>query len=280
MEENTDVFNFRRNQGISEEAITVMEQQKIDREVILLMEDAELAKHLPSYGDRIALIDLCRHQTPSVKRKQGLLEKLREKMKLRREGNKDEEERDVLKALKDFSSVDMDDLLDIMNTYECRRRVTVSSLPGIVDEIAHKEPMFIIDCWREVTKGQISLSQEEIQQLNKDLKTTPKKVTGLLKFPAQMSENQAEVANLPKRYIRETDEDKLCKFLRFCTGSNLVVAEVIHVQFTVQTDFTKRPIGHTCGMVLELSDSYDNIPQFRAELNCVLDSNIWVMDIV
>lgn len=63
---------------------------QIDREVILLMEDAELAKHLPSYNDRIVLIDLCRHQTPSVKRKQCLLEKLREKMKLRREGNKDE----------------------------------------------------------------------------------------------------------------------------------------------------------------------------------------------
>lgn len=195
------------------------------------------------------------------------------------------QERDVLnQALSDFSSVDMDDLLDIMNTYECRRRVTVSSLPGIVDEIAHKEliqkPMFVIDCWREVTNGQISLSQEEIQQLYKDLKPTPKKVTGLLKFPAQMSENQAEVANHLKRYIRETDEDKLCKFLRFCTGSNLVVAEAIHIQFTVQTDFTRRPIGHTCGMVLELSDSYDNFPQFRAEFNCVLDSNIWVMDIV
>ncbi|CAM4635381.1 unnamed protein product [Leuciscus chuanchicus] len=91
MEENTDVFNFLRHRGISEEAITVMEQQKIYREVILLMEDAELAKYLPSYGDRIALIHFCRHQTPSVKRKQGLLEKLREKMKLRREGNKDEE---------------------------------------------------------------------------------------------------------------------------------------------------------------------------------------------
>jgi len=83
-----------------------------------------------------------------------------------------------------------------------------------------------------------------------------------------------------KRYIREIDEEKLCKFLRICTGSNLVVSEAIHVQFTVQTDFTRRPIRHTCGMVLELSDSYDNFPQFRAEFNCVLDSNIWVMDIV
>ncbi|KAL0161727.1 hypothetical protein M9458_045452 [Cirrhinus mrigala] len=195
------------------------------------------------------------------------------------------QERDVLnQALNDFSSVDMDELLDIMNTYECRRMVTASSLPGIIDEIAHKEliqkPMFVIDCWREVTKDLISLSCEEIQQLYKDLKPTPKKVTGLLKFPSEMSENQTEVANHLKRYIREIDEDKLCRFLRFCTGSDLVVTEAIQVEFTIQTDFTRRPIGHTCGMVLELSDSYDNFPQFRAEFNCVLESNIWVMDIV
>jgi len=82
-----------------------------------------------------------------------------------------------------------------------------------------------------------------------------------------MSENQAEVANHLKRYIREIDEEKLCKFLRICTGSNLVVSEAIHVQFTVQTDFTRRPIGHTCGMVLELSDSYFEIQveKFRLE---------------
>jgi len=29
MEENTDVFSFLRDRGISEEAITVMEQQKV-----------------------------------------------------------------------------------------------------------------------------------------------------------------------------------------------------------------------------------------------------------
>lgn len=95
-----------------------------------------------------------------------------------------------------------------------------------------------------------------------------------------MSGNQAEVANHLKRYIREIDEDNLSRFLKFCTGSDLEAAEAIQVEFTVQADFTRRPIGCTCGMVLELSDSYDNFPQFHAEFNCVLESNIWVMDIV
>lgn len=195
------------------------------------------------------------------------------------------QEKDVLtEALDNFSSVDMDDLLDVLNIYECRTRVTASSLPGIIYEIAHKEliqkPMFVIDCWREITQAQIFVSCEELEQLYTDLKPTPKKVAGLLKFPPGMSAKQGEVANHLKRYIRELDEAKLGSFLRFCTGSDLVVAKAILVEFTVQTNFTRRPIGRTCGMLLELSDSYDNFPEFRAEFNSILESNIWVMDIV
>lgn len=65
---------------------------QIDGEVILLMEDAQLANYLPSYGDRIALFNFCKRQTQSSKRKQGLLEKLREKLKLRKENHTGEEE--------------------------------------------------------------------------------------------------------------------------------------------------------------------------------------------
>lgn len=56
------------------------------------MEDAQLANYLPSYGDRIALFNFCKRQTQSSKRKQGLLEKLREKLKLRKENHTGEEE--------------------------------------------------------------------------------------------------------------------------------------------------------------------------------------------
>lgn len=55
------------------------------------MEDAQLANYLPSYGDRIALFSFCKRHTHSSKRKQGLFEKLREKLKLRKENHSREE---------------------------------------------------------------------------------------------------------------------------------------------------------------------------------------------
>ncbi|KAK7893048.1 hypothetical protein WMY93_022200 [Mugilogobius chulae] len=66
-------------------------KEQIDREVILLMEDVDLEAHLPSYGDRIALRNFCKSLTQSSKRKQGLFEKLREKLKVRQSQNGEEE---------------------------------------------------------------------------------------------------------------------------------------------------------------------------------------------
>ncbi|XP_061576483.1 uncharacterized protein LOC133442491 [Cololabis saira] len=178
------------------------------------------------------------------------------------------QEQDVLKtALDDFSSVDDDDLLEVLDRYECRKRVTAANLPEILKEISHKElvqkPMFVIDCWREITQPQIHLNSGELTKMYSDLKPTPKKVAGILNFPTGMTSKQAEVAQHLKRYVRELTEEKLGRFLRFCTGSDLLVSMVIKVEFTIQTSFTRRPIAHTCGMVLELLDSYDHFPDFR-----------------
>jgi len=46
------------------------------------------------------------------------------------------------------------------------------------------------------------------------------------------------------------------------------------------TDFSKRPIGHTCGKIMLRAASYENFPDFRSEFNAVLESDVWVMDIV
>lgn len=195
------------------------------------------------------------------------------------------QDREILQqALQDFSSVDMDDLVETLNNYECRRRISVDNLPTILTEIAHKElvqkPMFVIDCWREITTPNITLNYAKLTKMYADLKATTKKVLKLLKFPEHMTPNQKEVEHHLRRYIRELDEEELSKFLRFCTGSNLIVSDSLTVEFTGMSDFTRRPIARTCGMLLELCDSYESFPVFRAEFNDILKSNVWVMDIV
>ena len=69
-----------------------------------------------------------------------------------------------MQAMSDFSTVDSDDLVEVLDSYSCRRRITAETLPTIIDEIAHKElvqkPMFVINFWREITHHHLSLSPE------------------------------------------------------------------------------------------------------------------------
>ncbi|KAF6723410.1 hypothetical protein FQA47_022495 [Oryzias melastigma] len=176
------------------------------------------------------------------------------------------QEREVLmQAINDISAVEWDD------SYGCRRRITAETFPTILNEIAHKElvqkPMFVIDCWREITLQHLSLTPEALTKLFYDLQPNSKK-------------KQKEAASYLKGFIRELDEIKLQKFLRFCTGTDLVITDSIFVEFQEMTEFTRRPIGHTCGKILHIADSYENFPDFRSEFNSILESNIWVMDIV
>ncbi|XP_047204424.1 uncharacterized protein LOC124857274 isoform X2 [Girardinichthys multiradiatus] len=85
----SDLSDFLRGRGLPEDAISLLEEQKIDWDVIALMDDATLANYIPSYGDRIALFNFCKSKQPLSKRKQGLLQKLREKMKTKKESPKD-----------------------------------------------------------------------------------------------------------------------------------------------------------------------------------------------
>ncbi|CAI5686053.1 unnamed protein product [Oreochromis niloticus] len=190
----------------------------------------------------------------------------------------------LMEAVKNFSAVDLDDLVEVLDSYGCRKRITAETLPTILDEIAHKElvqkPMFVIDCWREIIDSHISLSPEALTKLFSELQPTSKKVCQLLKFAVDLTPQQKEVKNHLKRFIRELDNIKLQKFMRFCTGSDLIVTNSIYVEFQDMTEFTRRPVGHTCGNVLQLANSYENFPDFRSEFNAVLESNVWVMDIV
>ncbi|KAM4698703.1 uncharacterized protein WCC33_014236 [Rhinophrynus dorsalis] len=194
-------------------------------------------------------------------------------------------ERETLKeASEHFSAVDTEDILDVLDNYECRRNVSAETLTTTILEIAHKElvqrPMFVIDCWRDILQPLLTLSPEELSKLYIDLQPTGQKVLKLLNYPEDMTPKQKEVANHLRRYIRELDYCQLQKFLRYCTGSDLIVTDRITLYFENMTHFSRRPIGRTCSMILQISDDYDNFPDFRAEFNAVLDTNIWVMEIV
>ncbi|XP_046555827.1 uncharacterized protein LOC124265079 [Haliotis rubra] len=186
-------------------------------------------------------------------------------------------------AVQNFADADIDEIIEALEEHECRTAINRDNILPVILEIAHKEliqtPMYVSDCWRDII-GVVHMTSAQLENVYKSLVPSNKGVIQIMKFPpCNTTEENTTVKHL-KRYVKELDAKKLGMFLRFCTGSDLVTVEQITVELLPMKPFERRPIGHTCGCVLQIGEHYDTFAEFRSEFDSVLDSNIWVMDIV
>ncbi|XP_073667815.1 uncharacterized protein [Paramisgurnus dabryanus] len=183
----------------------------------------------------------------------------------------------------DFYSVDQEELLDVLDSYSCRTVPTAENIEQVLQELAHKkliqEPAYVLEQWASILKP-LSKEFDEIEAAYGELQPTVKKIVRSLKFPETMNAYQKEISKHLTRYLRECDTKKQSLFLRFCTGSDLFIGKTITIDFTDLKGFERRPVAHTCGCFLMLSVHYDSYPDFRSEMNKILESNVWVMDII
>ena len=183
----------------------------------------------------------------------------------------------------DFESVDQEELLDIMDIHNCRRLPAADYIEQILRELAHQkliqEPAFVIEQWSNIL-APVRSELKGIAAVYEELQPTSRKIAKSLTYPSTQNALEKQMVKYVSAYLRESDIQHLSFFLRFCTGSDLFTGKSITVSFTQVQGFQRRPIAHTCGCYLELPVSYDNYPDFRHEMNKVLESNVWVMDIV
>lgn len=181
-------------------------------------------------------------------------------------------------ALNDFNGADIEEVLSILSSHNCTTLPSAENLPRLLEEIAHKElvqqPSFIIKCWKPILEpiGE-SLGDGGLEDILSNLQPKARNVTKCIEFPAERTTS----LHL-QRFIREINEKHLGQFLRYCTGSDLFLSKLIKITFTNMSEFTRRPVAHTCTFLLELSSNYSNYSEFRSEFLSVLQSGVWVMD--
>ena len=137
------------------------------------------------------------------------------------------------------------DLIEILGRFDCRKRVTESSVKSIILEIAHKQIIqkakYVIDAWRLILqlhfKEKVPTISTLLEIYNK-VEPTNKKVLALLKASPS---NQAEQTSLDylKRFVRGLDPAKLKCFLLFITGSDVICVKHITVLFTLLDGFER-----------------------------------------
>ena len=68
--------------------------------------------------------------------------------------------------------------------------------------------------------------------------------------------------------------------LRFITGSDLLIDsnKTITVEFVEMSEFSRRPVSRS--QTVQFAEQYESYTEFRAELNNILKSNVWIFDYV
>ena len=113
------------------------------------------------------------------------------------------------------------------------------------------------------------------------LNATPSSVLKQIQEPELMNAGESRVYNYLLSFVGNMKQNELRLFLRFVTGSAVLMAEPIKVSFNSLTGLARRPISHTCDCGLELSVSYSSYPEFEEEFFTVLHNELsWQMDAI
>ena len=102
------------------------------------------------------------------------------------------------------------DVLEMLTSYDCRRRVNSENVAHVFEEIAHKEliqePQYIIDCWKGIV-DHILPSFPNLESLAEKYETLVPSISRILSCIEANPGNDAERESLKflKKFIKGLD---------------------------------------------------------------------------
>ncbi|XP_054912095.1 uncharacterized protein LOC129376511 [Poeciliopsis prolifica] len=119
----------------------------------------------------------------------------------------------------DFSSVDQEELIEILDNYSCRRMPTASNVNEILQELAHKtlvqEPAYVIEQWAK-TLSNTGNSFQDLSSVYENLQPNARKVLKSIVFPQEMSGHQKDI----QKYVSTYQERRF--------AASVLVSKVLH----------------------------------------------------
>ena len=172
---------------------------------------------------------------------------------------------------------DEEDLLELFTRMGSHFLPPKEGMKAAIETMAHKailqEPKFIVDCF-STPMSQVKpklLDKESLLFLYESKKATGKRVAQLFETTKMvLSQREQTTFNHLQRYVKNADQTKAEKILRFCTGSSVICVDKIIICFNVETGLGRRPVAHTCVATLEVPSTSSSYPEFRTEFDNIL----------
>ena len=121
-----------------------------------------------------------------------------------------------------------------------------------MEEIAHKEllqkPQYIADCWKDIVCILLP-SFPDFSSLSEKYELLIPSTSKILSC------------------LEANPGSEIIKVYKVFSGSDLMLFDAIHVNFTNLSGLDRRPIVHTCNTVMELSLTYQSFPELGEEFS-------------
>lgn len=193
-----------------------------------------------------------------------------------------EKERDIIqKALLGTQPFPTDELIDILCDYGTGALPNPSNIGQIVSQVANTElitKQFV--CIMKLREGMGSfwddVSAEEIKAIYSCCSPTFSNVSSSLYFEASTPQEE-KVSRWLVRYLKNQARKVLSRFMRFCTGSELVRPQKrIKVVMEIMPDLAMRPKSRTCFGVLTLPKNHQTYAHFSENMDFYMHNpHVW-----
>jgi len=182
-----------------------------------------------------------------------------------------EDKETLIKSMSSFPD-DINELCDVLSSYNCYSKPTDCNLDDLVFQLAHKEliqkPRYVSNCWGSVfklVKFPEGFPLENLQSIY-ELKTpSGRKVINLYDCTPVSPQEHLCFEHL-KKFTKNLSQDNLPKFLKLMTGADIITVNIITVEFSKLSGVCRRPIFRTCGPTLELPNTYNNYNELAEEI--------------
>ena len=163
-------------------------------------------------------------------------------------------------------------LIDLLSRFGCTEMPTRNNLLRLIVGVAKHnfvgKPLGSLFTLRAGVPIQYGLfwdnyTIQKLFELYKALNATTVTVLKLLTEPEGMNAAQERVYCYLITLVQNMKNDELRCFVRFITGSSVVVAKHIAISFNNLSGLARRPISHTCDCGLELPVAYSTFPEFE-----------------
>ena len=181
-----------------------------------------------------------------------------------------------------FSQHLLSKLVYILSRYGCRVSPTPATLKSQLVTIANFEfgikPLAAIHAISSGIPPEQkvfwnSLSVQQIYTIYVAISGTAEKVLEILEEPMFENDCEARVFNYLQQFIGDMKRDEIRRFLRFTTGSSVLLGSKISVCFNTESGLARRPTAHTCSCILDLPSTYLNYLDFEQEFKCILNDD-------